>query len=139
MQTGKDAYESGMDIAYLIQRHCPGATNPVLGLLWWAAMGVEEWRLYAAWRTGAFDWTCIAPMGVLLLALAVQAASCDGLLDVDGTRWGSLHPSLAVMTVCGGLVSLAGGDSPQFLAFVFFTAYLALAAALDGVVLYLTR
>ena len=43
------------------------------------------------------------------------------------------------MMVCGGLVSLAGGDSPVFLAFVFFTAYLALAAALDGVVLYLTR
>ncbi len=101
-----------MDIAYLIQRYCPGVTNPVLGMLWWAAMGVEEWRLYAAWRTGAFDWTCIAPMGVLLLALAVQAASCDGLLDVDCTRWGSFHPLLAVMMACGGLVSLAGGDSP---------------------------
>lgn len=139
MQTEKDAYESGMDIAYLIQRYCPGVTNPVLGLLWWAAMGVEGWRLYAAWHTGAFDWTCIAPMGGLLLALAVQAASCDGLLDVDDTRWGSFHPLLAVMMTCGGLASLAGGDSPELLAFVFFTAYLAVAAAADGVVLYLTR
>lgn len=128
-----------MDIGYLVQRHCPGVTNPVLGLLWWAAMGVEGWRLYAAWHAGAFDWTCIAPMGVPLLALAVQAASCDGLLDVGCTRWGSFHPLLAVMMACGGLVSLAGGDSPQFLAFVFFAAYLALAAVLDGVALYLTR
>ena len=78
-------------------------------------------------------------MGVQLLALAVQAASCDRLLDVDCTRWGSFHPLLAVMMVCGGLVSLAGGDSPVFLAFVFFTAYLAVAVALDGIVLYLTQ
>lgn len=111
------AYESGMDIAYVTQRHCPGITNPMPGLLWWAAMGVEECRLH----------TNLAPV--------VQ----DGAPDVDRTRWGSFHPLPAVMMTCGGLVSLAGGDSPQFLAFVFFTAYLALAAALDGVVLYLTR
>lgn len=128
-----------MDIGYLVQRYCPGVTNPVLGLLWWAAMGVEEWRLYVAWHADMFDWTCATPVGVLLAVLAVQAASCDGLLDVDDTRWGSFHPLLAVMMTCGGLASLAGGDSPELLAFVFFIAYLAVAAVLDGIVLYLTR
>lgn len=74
-----------------------------------------------------------------LLDDRLRAAAIELNSDWALHTMGSFHPLLAVIMTCGGPVSLAGGDAPRLLAFVFFTAYLALAAAMDGIVLYLTQ